>query len=113
MATDLEKQFHVAMIDIYKRAKSDVGYNATRFLRMVSEHGGLETAKILIRSNAVSEGYIALHDRQRLDLTVEAVMLDRQWWPLFSDAERRIAIKRLRDYEYKGPLPLLDSPPAG
>ena len=94
MASDLERRFHAAMIDIYKRAKSEAGYNATRFLRMVSEHGGLETAQILIRMDGVSDGYAALHQRDRMDLKIEAVVLEREWWPLFTDAERAIAVKR-------------------
>ncbi len=109
MTSDLERQFHGAMIDIYKRAKSEAGYNATRFLGMVSEHGGLETATILLHADVVSEGYVALHQRDRLDLTVEAVMLEKQWWPLFTDGERRIAVNRLKQYEYKGSLPTIDA----
>ena len=41
----IERAFHDAMLDVYKRAKSEAGYNATRFLTMVNEHGGLETAR--------------------------------------------------------------------
>ena len=100
----LEKAFHARMIEIYSAAK-EIGYNATRFLGMVSEHGGLETARMLLHASKVSEGYTALWERRHLDLTVEAVVLEAQWLPLFTDAERRIAAKRLRDYGYSGPLP--------
>lgn len=96
---ELEKAFHRAMIEIYKEAK-DLGYTASRFLRMVNEHGGVETAKLLLHSNAVSEGYVALYERQRLDLTVEALVLQPAWIPLFTDAERAIAKKRLTEYGY-------------
>jgi hypothetical protein len=101
----LSKEFHQRMIDIYKAAKAEARYNASRFLAMVNEHGGLEAAQILLRAPAVSEGYTALWDRQRLDLTVEAVILEKKWWPLFTDAERRAAVRRLRDYQYSGHLP--------
>jgi len=47
-APDLERAFHSRMVDIYKDAK-EIGYNATRFLSMVNDHGGLETAQILRR----------------------------------------------------------------
>jgi hypothetical protein len=40
-----ELQFHRAMVEIYETAKRDVGYNATRFLQMISEQGGLPTAR--------------------------------------------------------------------
>jgi hypothetical protein len=110
MATELERRFHAAMIDVYKRAKSEAGYNATRFLGMISELGGLEAARILLKSDAVSEGYIALHERGRLDLTVEAVILDQQWWPLFTYADRQVAVTRLMKYGYNGDLPVIDVP---
>ena len=105
-AAELERAFHHRMIEIYQAAKG-VGYNATRFLGMVSEHGGLGTARILLRANTVSDGYTALWERKRLDLTVEAVSLDPKWAPLFSEADLRVAAKRLRDYGYTGKIPTL------
>ncbi len=102
---DLEEQFHEEMLNIYRRAKSEAGYNANIFLRMVVERGGLGTAKYLLHTSEISEGYKALWERGRLDLTVEAVMLDSKWRPLFNDQERQIAIARLRKYEYSGALP--------
>jgi hypothetical protein len=46
--TDLENQFHQAMIQVYKDAKRECNYTATYFLQMVNERGGLATAKYLI-----------------------------------------------------------------
>jgi len=37
MPTDLEKRFNEAMLDVYRRAKAEAYYNATRFLGMVTE----------------------------------------------------------------------------
>ncbi len=42
--TELERRFHREMVQIYERAKRETGYNATRFLQMVSNQGGLATA---------------------------------------------------------------------
>lgn len=105
MASAIELAFHSAMLGIYKRAKSEAGYNATRFLSMVTESGGLETARTLLHKSNVSEGYAMLWELGRLDLTVEALMLEPEWCNLFTDAERAIAIRRLRQYEYAGTLP--------
>jgi hypothetical protein len=101
---ELEKAFHRRMIEIYKHAKA-IGYNASRFLGMVNDHGGLETARILLRSPTVSDGYTALWERGRLDLTVEAMILEARWAALFTEADRRIAVTRLRQYGYEGELP--------
>jgi hypothetical protein len=45
MRTALEAEFNDAMLDIYWRAKAEAHYTATRFLGMVVDRGGLETAK--------------------------------------------------------------------
>ena len=60
MPTEAESQFNEAMLNLYRRAKAEAGYNATRFLSMVVEHGGLETARYLLHAATVSEGYTAL-----------------------------------------------------
>jgi len=109
MPSELEVQFHEAMLDIYRRAKAEAGYNATRFIGMVAERGGLDTARYLIHAETVSAGYTALWERGRLDLTVEMMILGLQWTSLFSTEERQIAIDRLREYEYSGPLPEVES----
>ena len=98
---NLEKKFHDAMLEIYERAKKECKYNATRFLQMVGEHGGLEAAKILIHAKNLSDGFVELWKCKRLDLTVEAETLKPEWNELFSDNERKIARKRLNDLGYK------------
>ena len=108
MSTQLETDFHNAMLDVYRRSKSEAGYSAVRFLSMVAERGGLETARYLLHAPTVSEGYTALWERGRLDLTVEAVILEPKWRGLFSEAELRVAVARLREYGYVGPLPEID-----
>jgi hypothetical protein len=101
MSSELETQFDEAMMDVYRRALSECGYNATRFLHMLYKHRGLETARILLRAAKVSEGYIALWERKRLDLTVEAVILAPEWNALFSEDERQIARARLAEYGFQ------------
>jgi len=98
---DLVKQFDVAMFKIYQAAKTEAGYTASVFFRMLNDRGGLSTAKYLINADQPSDGYTALHLRGRLDLTVEAMLVEnKKWWPLFSDSEIERARKRLKDYEY-------------
>jgi hypothetical protein len=102
MPTPIENQFHEAMLNIYRRAKSEAKYNAQRFLQMVVDHGGLEAARMLINAEAVSDGYTALWERGRLDLTVEAMVLSApQFHALFTENELAICRNRLADYEYQ------------
>jgi hypothetical protein len=42
--SETERRFHRAMVEIYQTAKRDLGYNATRFIQMVSDRGGLAAA---------------------------------------------------------------------
>jgi len=97
---DLEKMFHQEMLLIYTRAKSECKYNATRFFQMVNEHGGVEAARILLRS-PLSEGFAALWSYGRLDLSMEALVLQSSWKPLFTSEELAIAEKRLKEAGYK------------
>jgi len=93
--------FDEEMFRIYQRAHSEANYNASRFLQMLHEHRGLETARILLHSPNVSEGYTALWERKHLDLTVEAVIHgNAKWHPLFTQEELAVCTKRLKDYGY-------------
>jgi hypothetical protein len=91
------------MFEIYRRAKAEAGYNATIFLRMISERGGFDVAKYLINSPRPSDGYTHLYERGRLDLTVEAMVVEEaRWQPLFSVEEVAKARARLKQYGYVG-----------
>jgi hypothetical protein len=76
---EAERQFHKAMVAIYETAKRELGYNATRFLQMLSEQGGLATAKQLLWSEQPSDGFTTLWSHHRLDLTVEAHVLKQEY----------------------------------
>ena len=101
MPDPLENRFHHEMLGLYDRALKEAGYRATRFLAMVSEHGGLETARILIHAEGVSEGYARLWERGHPELTVEAFVFDHpEYHPLFTPEEHAIVRRRLVEYEY-------------
>lgn len=96
----IEEKFHTAMICIYEDAKK-AGYNASYFLRMVSDLGGVETAYRLIMANKPSDGFTNLWELGRLDLSVEALILAPEWEYLFGEEERAFARKRLEAYAYE------------
>ena len=99
--TSLNADFDAAMMSIYHRAATEAKYKASRFLSMLLEHRGLETARILLWAAAVSEVYVALWERGRIDLTVEALIYENdKWHPLFTAEELAICESRLRKYEY-------------
>jgi hypothetical protein len=98
---DLERRFNGAMVSIYETSKRELGYNATRFVQMISEQGGLTTAKQLLWSSAPSEGFTTPWERGRLDLTVEAHVLKIEFSPLFTDADRDQARDGLEVYGWR------------
>lgn len=59
----LRQKFDDAMLGVYQRARDEAGYNATRFLRMLNELGGLGTARTLLHAETVSDGYAALYGK--------------------------------------------------
>ena len=53
---NLESSFDEAMLNIYRTAKDECDYNATYFLRMIQNYGGLGAAKRLLHDNKVHDG---------------------------------------------------------
>lgn len=97
----LEMDFHKEMLAIYRNAKEGCGYNATRFRHMVANEGGLKTAKKLLATSEPSDGFTALWECGRLDLTVECLIIQPKYQSLFSSAEISIARERLSQYGFK------------
>lgn len=96
----LEVAFHNDMALLGRRTVKETGYRPTRFLQMIGEHGGLETAKALLRSATESDGFRELWERQRLDLTAETLVLMPKYEELFTGDERSMARRRLEEYGY-------------
>jgi hypothetical protein len=102
----LESRFHEAMLEIFKLAGEATrrrrpdgtiarGYWASYFLRGVRNHGGLNYARRLLHKQGTTEGFERLKNEQRLDLTVEALVLRPEYAALFTDVERSIASRRI------------------
>lgn len=105
-----EAEFHHAMIDVYQNAKK-AGYNANYFIQSVSERGGLATARDLVNSTTPSQGFTALWDLKRLDLSLEAVVLQPRFQHLFTTRELKTARRRLADHGYEAAEPPAPSTP--
>jgi hypothetical protein len=96
-----ERRLDALLLEAYQRAKSEAKYNATIFFRMLGDHRGLYTARYLINSPIESDGYTQLYLRGRLDLTVEAVVIEnRSVHALFSEEELERARRRLVARKY-------------
>lgn len=100
MTKSLESQFHDAMKDIYRKTKIECNYNASQFLSMISNDGGLKTAKKLLQTKEIQYGFTELWECGRLDLTVEAHVLKPEFEALFTEEEINEARNRLESHGY-------------
>lgn len=98
--TDLEKKFFEKMKNIYIKADKECGYRATRFLQMLGEKGGVGTAKSLISKPGGTEGFTNLWELGRLELSVEALVIQEEFQSLFSQDEIESCKNRLKEYGY-------------
>lgn len=74
-----------------RRAKKELRYNPTRFIQMLAQYGGVETAKKLIadalQTGKTSDGFTTLYLCGRLDLTMEESVCKPKYQSLFSPEE--------------------------
>lgn len=91
---DDEHEFTLACKQAMAECRS-LGYVPSVWIRMVEQHGAVETARRLIMSGDLQDGLMRLLSLGRLDLTVEHHVLDERWHELFTDRERELAKWRL------------------
>ena len=95
-----EAMFEKAMRDIYTTAKKECGYTASRFIQLVGNKGAVAAAKQLISKPGGTDGFAVLWEHNRLDLSVEAYVIQERFHDLFTDEERQICKDRLIQYDY-------------
>ncbi len=97
----LELEFHQRMQQIYEQARTECGYTAARFLQMVADQGGVRAAKQLLTAEGYSEGLTRLWEEGRLDISMEAAVLEEPWRDLFTEEEIATARKRLEELGFE------------
>ena len=95
--------FDAAVLALIDRCMTELHYNPRYFRTMVSQHGALGAVRKILHAPAVSDGFVALWERHRLDLSVEALVLDDRFAHIFTEEERDIARNRLIDFGYAAP----------
>ncbi len=91
-----EEQLNDEMLSLYRRTNEATGYRPSYFLRSVRTEGGLGVArKLLAQKKSVGSGFDRLVEAQRADLSVEHVVLQARFSPLFTVEELNEARRRL------------------
>lgn len=80
-------------------------YVPTKFLGMLSSSGAYATAAQLLSSKDLTSGYQRLWENKRLDLSVEALVLEHEWWEYFDPMLLQRAEARLREFNYIPKIP--------
>jgi hypothetical protein len=75
-----------------------IGYRPKMFRQMLAESGPVGACRRVIMSVKIPDGFLALLEKDRLELTAEATVLRGPWRALFSPEELDRARKRLRYY---------------
>ena len=70
-------------------------------MRPVNPEDAMKNAHRCLSGNRISDGFNALADKKRLDLSLEALVIDKRFTSLFTDEEANNALMRLLDAGYK------------
>lgn len=87
-----------------------LGYHPTQFKQMLGAQGGNATVRQLLAEGKPSEGFTRLWELGRLDLTVEALVVETKWRPLIDpilvqQAERLLTQSKYRFTPFSGSAP--------
>ena len=69
-------------------------------MRPVEDADAMKAAHRCLTGNRISDGFNQLADKRRLDLSLEALVVDKRFTGLFSDEEANNALMRLLDAGY-------------
>lgn len=69
-------------------------------MRPVAPEDALKTAKRTLSGRRLSDGFNALLSKNRLDLSLEALVIDKRYTALFTDEEANEALNRLLEVGY-------------
>ena len=70
-------------------------------MRPVEDQDAMKTAKRCLSGNRISDGFHILADKGHLELSLEALVVDKRFTALFTDEEANNALMRLLDAGYR------------
>ena len=70
-------------------------------MRPVDAASAMKNAHYALAGNRISDGFNILASKGRLDLSLEALVIDKRFTSLFSDEEANNALMRLLDAGYR------------
>lgn len=96
---DLETAFTAALCAALEQAEG-CGVRQPRLREQATKYGGVPCAKDMIRRRRQSDGFEALGQAGRLDLSLEALVTAAKFGPVFTDDEVNACFQALCDAGY-------------
>lgn len=101
MSQQLEKELWDALLEASKEARDMLHYYPSHFLDMLQEKGAVRTSEELMSRPRITSGLTKLYELKRLDLSIEAIVLEHSYKTLFQEETLNIARKSMRDLHYE------------
>ena len=92
----MEEKFIAAWVSALEKA-AGLGVK----MRPVAAEEAMKSAHRCLSGRRLSDGFNALKDKGHLELTLEAIAIDKRYTGLFSDEEANEALTRLLEAGYK------------
>ena len=99
-STDKEKEMEEKFIAAWMANREKAARMGVR-LRPMEASEAMKTARRALSGNRVSDGFNVLADKKHLELSLEALAVDKRFTQLFTDEEANTALMRLLDAGYR------------
>lgn len=93
-------RFSEAVSDLYKRTIYECNHRQTFLKDLMESMGGYRAAKKVLGNKKYLIGIASLKAYNRLDLSVEALVVDPQWEGIFTKRQLEVANARLSQYGF-------------
>lgn len=101
LSTDqLKKSFHQEIINLYKKIMKSIKYKPTRLMDYINKYGGYEAAVKYISTESNVQDFAVLWEKERLDLSVEALITSETYRSLFQEELVAFCDHKLKEYSY-------------
>ncbi|ONI41703.1 hypothetical protein AN640_07780 [Candidatus Epulonipiscium fishelsonii] len=96
----IKQKFNKEVINTYKRIATEVKYKSSGLLAQINKYGGYEASIKYIMTDANTVDFGVLWEFQRLDLSIEALIIKQDYKSLFPDYILEFCENRLKEYNY-------------
>lgn len=98
----LQEQFQATLLATCQQALNEVGCPMTRLMQTITKRGGVATVQEILRRGRLSDGFDTLEKAGRLELSLEAVVIKKEFGQLFTDDEVNACYAALLEGGYYG-----------